>query len=73
MVPGTEIIHSIRGWSGDAIVLGNLPVRGVLLIGIKIGRSPTVLAEGAGGGCFDIFSLVHHFSLLCPSLWETVR
>ena len=24
-------------------------------------------------GCLDIFSLVYHFSLLSPSLWETAR
>ena len=32
-----------------------------------------MLAVGAGGGCVDIFSLVYHFSLLSPSLWETAR
>ena len=32
-----------------------------------------MLAEGAGGGCLDIFSLSYHFSLLSPSLWETAR
>ena len=34
----------------------------------------TVLAVGAGGGCLDVFfSHVYRFSLLSPSLWETVR
>ena len=32
-----------------------------------------MLAVGAGGGCLDIFSLIYHFSILSPSLWETVR
>ena len=32
-----------------------------------------MLAVGAGGGCLDIFSLVYHFSILSPSLWETAR
>ena len=27
----------------------------------------------SGGSDLDIFSLVYHFSLLSPSLWETVR
>ena len=26
-----------------------------------------------GWDCLDIFSLVYHFSLLSPSLWETAR
>ena len=55
------------------MVLGKLPVPGVLLIWIKEGQGPTVLAVGAGGGGLDIFSLVYHFSVLSPSLWETVR
>ena len=45
----------------------------VLLIWIIVGQGPTVLTVGAGGGCLDIFSLLCHFSLLSPSLWETVR
>ena len=32
-----------------------------------------MLAVGAGGGGLDIFSLIYHFSLLSPSLWETTR
>ena len=28
---------------------------------------------GGGGGLFRHFSLVYHFSLLSPSLWETAR
>ena len=43
---------------------GKLPVEGVLLIWITIGQGPTVLAVGAGGGCLDIFSLVHLFFFL---------
>ena len=38
-----------------------------------VGQGPTVLAEGAGGGCLDIFTLIYPFSPLSPSLWETVR
>ena len=55
------------------MVLGKLPVPGVLLIWIIVGQGPTALAVGAGGGCLDIFSLVYHFSFLSPSLWETAR
>ena len=51
----------------------NLQCRGVLLIWIRVGQGPTVLAVGAGGGCLDIFSLVYHFSFLSPSLCETAR
>ena len=40
-------------------------------------QGPTALAVGAGGGCFDIFSLIYNFSLISPSLslslWEMAR
>ena len=39
----------------------------------RVGQGPVVLAIGAGGGCWDIFSLVYHFSFLSPSLWETAQ
>ena len=52
------------------MVLGKLPVPGVLLIWSRVGQGPTVLAVGAGGGCLDIFSLVYHFSFLSPSLGD---
>ena len=57
------------------MVLDKLPVPGggVLLIWIIVGQGLTALAVGAGGGCLDIFSLVYHFPLLSPSLWETAR
>ena len=55
------------------MVLGKLPVPGVLLIWCRVGQGLTALAVGAGGGCLDIFSLVYHFSFLSPSLWETAR
>ena len=35
--------------------------RGVLLIWVRVGQVPAALAVDAGGGCLDIFSLVHHF------------
>ena len=49
----------------------NFQCRCVLLIWIIVGQGPTPLA--VGGGCLDIFSVVYHFSLLSPSLWETAR
>ena len=45
--------------------------RGVLLIWIIAGQWPFALAVGVGEGCLDIFTLVHFFSPLSPSLWET--
>ena len=38
-----------------------------------VGQGPTALEVGAGGGCFDIFTLIYPFSSLSPSLWETAR
>ena len=61
------------GGSGGAIVLGKLPVPGRPAIWITVGQGPTALAVGAGGGCFDIFTLIYPFSPLSPSLWETAR
>ena len=55
------------------MVLGKLPVLGVLLNWIIVGQEPTVLAVGADGACLDISTLVYHFSFLHPSLWETAR
>ena len=49
----------------------NFQWRGVLLIWIRVGQRPTVLAVGAGVGSLDIFSLFYHFSFLSPSLSET--
>ena len=48
--------------------------RGVLLICIIVGQGPIALAEVAGGGCLDIFSLAYLFlsflSFFLP-LWKT--
>ena len=48
------------------MVLGKLPVPGVLLIRIIVGQGPAVFVVGVGG-------FVYHFSLLSPSLRETAR
>ena len=55
------------------MVLGNFQCRSVLLVWIRVGQGPTALAVGAGGGCLDIFTLIHPFSPLSPSLWETTQ
>ena len=49
-----------RVGSGRAIVLGKFQCRGVLLIWIIVGQGPTLLAVGAGGGCFDFFNLAYY-------------
>ena len=64
-----SIIH--RGWSGGAMVLGELPVPGHPTIWITVGQGPAALAVGAGGGCLDNFTLIYPFFPLSPSLWET--
>ena len=56
------------------MVLGKLLVPGRPTdLDYIVGQGPFALAEGAGGGCLEIFSLIYHFSLLSPSLWETAR
>ena len=53
------------------MVLGKLPVLG-RPTNLDYSRArPTALAVGVGCGCLDFYSLVYHFSLLPPSLWET--
>ena len=52
----------------------NLQCRGVLLIWIRLGQGPIVLAVGAGGGCLDIFfSPLSFFSSLSLSLGDIDR
>ena len=50
------------GWSGGAMVLGELPVPGRPTILITVGQGPIALAVGAGGGGLDIFTLIYPFS-----------
>ena len=54
------------------MVLGKLLVPG-RPTNLDYSRARAALAEGAGAGCLDIFSLVYRISLLSPSLWETAR
>ena len=49
-------------------MLGKLPVPGRPTILMILGQGPIALAVGAGGGCFDIFTLIYPFSPLSPSL-----
>ena len=53
------------------MVLGKLPVPGRPAIWMIVGQGPFVLAEGAGGGCLDIFAPLYLFSSPSPSFWET--
>ena len=46
------------------MVLGKLPVPGRPTIWMTVGQGPTALAEGAGGGCLDLFLLSSILSLL---------
>ena len=48
----------------------NFQCQTVLLIGIIVRQGPITLAVGAGGGCFDILSLIYHFSFSSPSLGD---
>ena len=50
------------------MVLGKLPVPGHPTTLITVGKGPTALAVGAGGGCLDIFNLVYPFSSFSLSL-----
>ena len=61
------------GWSGGAMVLGKLPVPG-RPTNFDYSRARAYCAcSGCGWGGLAILSLVYHFALFSPSLWETVR
>ena len=60
-----QCTHS-SGWSGGAMVLGELPVLGRPTIWTAVRQGPTALAVGAGGGCLDIFNLIYPSSLFLP-------
>ena len=50
------------------MVPGKLPVPGRLYYVDIVGAGPTVLADGAGGGCWTFFLS----SFISPALWDTV-
>ena len=52
------------------MMLGKLPVPERPTILITVGQGPTVLAEGAGGGCLDIFTLLYLLSFFSLSLGD---
>ena len=60
------------GWSGGAMVLGELPVPGCPTIWIRA-YCACRRRGGGGGGCLDIYTLLYPFPPLSPSLWETAR
>ena len=72
-IPTTCIFHLFKGGRVVRWCWVNFQCRGVLLISIIVGQGRIALAVGAGGGGLDIFSLIYHFSLLSPILWETAR
>ena len=47
------------------MVLGKRPVPGRPTIWMIVGQGPIALAEGAGGGCLDIFTLMCPFFSSC--------
>ena len=53
----TDLVSQLhRGWSGNATVLGKLPLPGRPTIRMIVGQGPIVLAVGAGGeGLFGHF------------------
>ena len=55
---------------GGAMMLGKLPVPGRPTIWITVGKGPTALAVGAGGGCLDIFTLISFLSSFSLSLGD---
>ena len=59
-----------EGWSGGVMMLGKLPVPGCLS-NLDDSRARVYCAgSGCGWVLSGHFSLIYHFSLLSPSLWE---
>ena len=55
-------------------MLGKLPVPGrPTNMDYSRARDCCACSRCGWGGCFDIFSLLYHFSPLSPSLWEMAR
>ena len=52
------------------MVLGKLPVPWRPTILITVGQGPIALAVGAGGGGWDIFTLIYPFSSFSLSLGD---
>ena len=60
MIDEGKHVKQPGGWSGGAMVAGNLPVSGRPTIAISVGQEHFVLA--AGGDGLDIFTLIYPFS-----------
>ena len=67
------IFKVARGLSGGAMVLGKLtvPRRSTNLNDSK--ARANCACSGRGWRCLNILSLVYHFSLLSPAVWEMVQ
>ena len=66
------LLHNFKaklGWSGGAMVLGELPVPDILLIWITIGKGLLRLQVGVGGVVWTFFLL----PIISLSFWETAR
>ena len=61
-----EIWDLIKSVSGGGCFLPTLPGPGRPTIWMTAGQGPTALAVGAGGGCFDIITLLYLFLLRRP-------
>ena len=66
--PFSSLSPSLGGWSGDAMVMGKLPVPGRPTILITVGQGPIALAVGGGG--LVIFTLIYPFSSFSLSLGD---
>ena len=70
----SEITRGSRGEeSGGAMVLDKPSVLGRPTSLDKSSARAYCACSKCGWGCLDIFSLVCHFSLLSPCLWEMAR
>ena len=70
---GKIVIRLYVGWSGGAKALGKLPVLGRPTNVDDCGTRAYCAYGRCGWGLFGHFSIVYHFSLLSPFLWETAR
>ena len=70
-VPGRPT--NLWEWSGGAKMLGKLSVLGHPTNLVNSRARAYCACSTCGWGGLDIISLVYHFSLLSPPLWETAR
>ena len=65
------VIYSL-GWSDGAMVLGKLPVRGVLLIWIIVGQGPTAFAVVQMAVVWTFSHLSFSLSLPLSGRWPDI-